>query len=458
MVQQLSADEKAIFDKLRRDHSKLKRTDTKHDRYYEAKQRLEHIGLAVPPELRRFETVINIPRMAVDEPERRMDVKWMSLPGETNADAGLREGWDANNLDSESPLLFKDTMIFGRGYTTVGTNEDDKEHPLVRVESPRLMSCEIDNRKRRMVAALRLYRSPDRAEGDATLYLPDETIWLEQQNYGAWKVVDRDPHKLGKVPVILHLNRRRANDWLGTSEMADVIGLTDSVTRTLTNTQVALETHSLPARWASSVSKGDFVDKDGKPLPVWEAYFTGIWATANKDAKFGSFAAADMKNFNETIDSMLAWCAAVLGLPTRYAGQQSANPASEGAINADERRLIKNVERKMLTLGDSLGWTMALYERFRTGDWLDGNRVHTEWHDASTPTRSERADAIQKLAGGIPILSRQGAWDDMGWSPERKERELEYFRQESESGYLGLRNAEDEAEHDNTADPATASS
>ena len=34
----------------------------------------------------------------------------------------------------------------------------------------------------------------------------------------------------------------------------------------------------------------------------------------------------------------------MLGLPTRYMGQQTVNPAAEGAIVADEIRLIKNVE------------------------------------------------------------------------------------------------------------------
>lgn len=431
MVKQLSNDGRAIFARLRRDLERLRRVDIKHERYYEGKQRLEHLGLAVPPELRRFETVINVPRMAVDEPERRMDVKALILPGEHDADAGLREGWEYNNLDSESPLLFKDTMIYGRGFTTVGSNEDDPDYPLVRVESPRNMTCLVDNRKRQMLAALRLYVNVERNESDATLYLPDETIWLEQENYGRWKVVDRDEHRLGRVPVILHLNRRRTGDWLGTSEMVDVIGLTDNVARTLTNLQVALETHSVPSRWAAGISKGDFVDKDGKVLPVWEAYMTVLKATENKDAKFGQFAASDLSNFHDSVNNMLAWCAATLGLPTRYAGQQSVNPASEGAIRADEARLVKNVERKQTTLGDTLGWTMALYERFRTGEWLNGNRVRVEWHDPATPTRSERADAIQKLAGGTPILSREGAWDEMGWSEARKAKERDRFARQA---------------------------
>lgn len=153
----LSDDESALFRRMMSDFPKLKRDDVRLNRYYEGMQRLEHIGLAVPPELRRFETVVNIPRMAVDEVERRLDVKSLIMPGQERADERLREAWDFNNLDSEASLLHKETMIYGRGFVTVATNEEDPEQPLITVESPRYMTCLVDNRRRRMEAALRLY-------------------------------------------------------------------------------------------------------------------------------------------------------------------------------------------------------------------------------------------------------------------------------------------------------------
>lgn len=440
----LSADEKTMFNRLTNDLGKLKKQDIKYDRYYEGTQRLEHIGLAVPPELRRFETVLNVPRMSVDEVERRLDVKSLLLPGKDVADDGLRELWDANNLDSEASLLHKDAMIYGRGFATVGTNEDDANHPFITVESARNMTALIDNRRRRMDAALRLYTDKNSRQDSATLYLPNKTVWLQRDNGGRWDEVDRDEHELGRVPVVLFLNRKRTGSWTGTTEMADTIGLTDSIARTITNMQLAGETHSVPHKYVLGVTKGDFVDKDGNPLPTWEAYFSGIWANANKDAKVGQFQASDLKNFHETVNNLLSWCAAVTGLPTRYMGQTSVNPASEGAIRADEARLVKNAERKQSTFGDAWGWTVALAERFRTGEWISGNRVKLEWHDAGTPTFSQKADALQKLAGGIPILSRQGAWDELGWSNTRKQREQQYFDEESGMTTLGLQKAVDD--------------
>lgn len=74
---------------------------------------------------------------------------------------------------------------------------------------------------------------------------------------------------------------------------------------------------------------------------------------------------------------------------------------------------------------------MALYERFRTGEWVNGNAVETVWHDPATPTVAARADAIVKLTGGKPVLSIEGAWDEMGWSEARKETERQRMEREA---------------------------
>lgn len=433
----LSNDEDVMFKRMLNDQHKLRRQDMKADRYYEGSQRLEHIGLAVPPELRRFETVINVPRMAVDENEHRLDVKSLMLPGEDTANAGLREMWDANNLDSEAALLHKDALTYGRAFTTVGQSEDSSE-TLIRVESPRHMHMLIDDWRRRTDAALRLYRDANGRTEKATLYFPNATVWLERENGGRWVEMNRGAHTLGRVPVILFLNNRRSGGWTGRSEMADLYGMTDSIARTITNMQVGAETHSLPSKFALGVKKSDFTDANGDPLPKWEAYFTALFATENKDAKIGQLSPSSLSNFHDTVNNLLSWCATVSGLPTRYLGQGAGSPVDDRAIRADEARLVKGVERKQASFGDAWGWTMALANRFQTGEWIEGNRVKVEWHDAGTPTFASKADAIQKLHGGGPIISREGAWDELGWSEARKDRERDYFKAEDSAGMFAL--------------------
>ena len=404
--------------KIRKDVGKLQTLSN----YYEAEQKLQQLGIAVPPELRVFETVLNVPRMAVDEPVRRQRLRAFYRVGNSIAeDPALREAIEYNNLASESALTHKECRLYGRTWVTVGTNPDDAEHPLIATEDPRQIACAVDPRNRRITEAVRQYRDHDRKVTLGTLYLPDATVHVER-TAGGWAVVDRDDHSLGAVPIVGFINRRRSGTWHGTSEMADVIRLTDAIARMITNMGVASETHAVPARWAAGVSKGDFVDEHGKMLPVWEAYYTAIRATENKDAKFGQWSASDLKNFYDAVNNMLAWCASVLGLPTRYAGQQSVNPAAEGAIRADESRLVQNVDWMNTFDGDSWAWVMGLEERFRTGEWGARNSIRTLWHDPGTPTVAQRTDSLVKLRQ-VGAISIEGMWDELGWDEARKAQE-----------------------------------
>jgi len=443
----ISPDELMLLTRLANDAQALSVGDERMSRYYEGAQRLEHIGIAVPPELRRFETVVNWPRVNVDTIEHRQDVKSLLLPGQDKADVGLREGWDANNLDSDLSLLNKDLLIFGRGFMCAGTNAEDKDHPLLTVESPREMTGLLNSRTRRLDAVLRLYgqTKEDTRPQFATLYMPDQTLWIERNTSGKWVEFSRDVHRLGRVPVVMFLNRRRTGGLYGRSEMADIIPLTDAAARSLTNLQIAGETHSVPQKWVLGMSKGDFVDADGAPVPAWQSYFSAIWANQNKDAKVGQFTASDLKNFHDTVNHYGQLAASITGFPARYFGQNTTNPPAEGAIRAEEAQMVKTIERKNVEVGSGLGWVMGLYERLRTGDWVSGNRIHIEWHDPGTPTFAQRADALQKMAGGVPLISRQGAWDELGWSDPRKDRERRYFEEESSDPYVGLILAKEEA-------------
>ena len=417
------------------------RLDDKYGKYYEGMQVLEHIGLAVPPELRRFETIINWSRVAVDSVEQRLRVKDFILPGENTVSDVLREHWDANNLDSEAGLLHKDTLIYGRGFVCVGANPDDPNHPLITVESPRELSVIVDPRTRRVSSALRLYggTNEDPTPAFATLYEPNQTTWLVKQG-GSWNVdPDNQPdiHNLGRVPIVMFLNRRRTGDWAGVSEMKDVIGLVDAAARAVTDGQLALETIAVPKRYVLGMTKGDFVDAEGKPLPVWQAYFGSLWANANKDAKVGQLDGADMKNFHETVSHYAQMVASVTGLPTRYLGQTSVNPAAEGAIRADESRLVLNAEGKAASWGDGWAWVMGIAERFRTGAWPLANQIKTEWYDAGTPTFAQKADALTKLyANGQGVIARESVQDELGWSQAKKDRDREYRTVEMQDPYL----------------------
>lgn len=432
----LSDDEKALVAKLTKQLRNNRRRYTLLDRYYEGERRLQQIGLAVPPELRMFQAAVNVPRMAVNEVVSRQNLKGFQRSNTTakkrgGVDGTLRDAWDQNNLTSRSMLLHTDARLYGRGFVSVTTNPDDLRMPRITVEPAEGMAIDV--------SPLGVTRGGMREYSEdgarfITLYQPGKTRWLQQGSNG-WEDFEEPDEHGGPVPLVMFVNRQRTGRWAGVSEMADVMEKTDAIARLISNMQIGGEALAWPKRWAAGVKREDFKDKDGKPLPTWEAYMTAIMTAANENAKFGNFDAADLANFHKAVDALLSWCAAELGLPLRFMGQEAVNPASEGAIKADESRLVKNVEWKNRFDGDCWSWVMGLWDSYRTGRPVRGNAIRSLWFDPSTPTESQIADKVLKLKSE-GILSREGAWDELGWDEARKDRERAYFDAEERDPIL----------------------
>lgn len=416
--------------KLQRDSRDLEALD----KWHNAEHEIEHIGMAVNADLHRFTTMVNLPKIVVDEQVIRQHVRAFYRTGDsTQEDPALREAWEANNLASESSLVHTDAKVYGRTYVSVGANPDDPEHPLIMAESPKALAVEVDSRLRRISAAFRQYRDEATRATRGTLYEPGATTHVARGRNG-WQVADvEDPvdeHGLGVVPIVAFVNQRRAGSWDGRSEMADVITKTATIARIITNMSVSADSLALPHRWASGMKKEDFIDASGRPLGTWEAYMSAIKVAADPAARFGNFDAANLDNFHKAVDSLLSWVAAEYGLPLRFMGQQSTNPASEGAIRADESRLIGRVERTNRFDGDSWAWVMDLYERFRGQESAQRNSIRVLWQDPATPTLSQIADSATKYRQ-VGALSVEGMWDMLGWDQPRKDQERARLDRES---------------------------
>lgn len=414
------------------------------DKYYEGVQRLEALGLAIPPALRDFVVLVNWPRLCVDAVEERLDLEGFRLPSQEDADAELWRVWQRNGLDEESQLAHVDALVFGRSFVTVGVNEDDDQTPLVTVESPLEMTVELDPRTRQVAAALKVYRQPNPLLGRqgtyATLYLPDVTIWLSTESTSPrpskWVEDDRNEHLLGRVPVVPLVNRGRLAQRLGVSDMQDVVTLTDAAARALTNAQVATEVAAIPQRYVAGMSKGDFVDQSGAQLPVWQTYFGAVWSAKNPDTKFGQFTSADLGNFTRIVDHYAQLIAGLKGIPLRYMGQNTANPPSAEGIRADEARVVKTCERKQRAFSGSWERVMRLVRRLADDAWdPELEQLETLWRDPATPTRAQTTDAAIKLkqAGVLPV---QAVWEEMGYSAARRDRLMRQLMEEQEDPTL----------------------
>lgn len=425
MVDRIPSDLVGLVDEHTQRLIRARSEYTRLDRYYDGIHRLQQLQLAIPTELEQFVVFVNWCRKAVDSVENRLDVLGFRLPGTSSADEELQERWDYNNMTTEIVMGFIDTLALSAGYMTVGGNDEDPEFPIITVDSPTEMTHIYNPRTRRLDSAFRLYNPGDfGTDQSATLYLPDETYWLERDGSGHWYVEDYDEHRLGRVPVEVMINRPRTHKhrgWKipGISQMHDVIPIVDAAARALTNAQVAQETHAVPQRGVLGATKGDFVDEAGNAIPAWEAYFGAVWALSSKDAKTFQFDSSDMKNFETIVNLYARQASSVTGLPPNYFGLVSDDAASDAAIRSRETQLVKYAERQQSNLARPIRGVAQIVDRIVTGDWRPEMRnLEVVWQDAGTPTKAQVTDAAVKLKES-DVLTREDVWEELNYSPAR---------------------------------------
>lgn len=429
----LSQEESALLTRLFMKIQKQKKPDRINERYYKGLQEIGNLGISVPPDVQAFAFPLNWCRTYVDVLTERQDVRMILRSGETAEDSDLRRDWEANDLDVEQQLLNRDLAVYGRGFISVAADPDGGR-PMIRVESPTDLAAEVHPLTRQMLGALRLYRTDDQKVEFATFYLPNRTLFFKS-DLGRWQRAETVEHGLGRVPIVMALTRRSSGSWEGESMLTDLKPLVDMAGRVMLQLQLAMETTATPQKVALGVKQKDFQDEDGNSIDPWDAYLGAVWALADNQADVKQLAGADLSGFHDTIRMLAEQASTVTGLPVRMMGQRSANPPAEGAIRADEARLVKQVERLNSVAGMAWSWALGIAERIRTHRWSADGQIQVQWHDPATPTVAQRADAIQKLSGGVPVLSIRGAMIELGFTQQRIDQELQWMQQEMSGMY-----------------------
>ena len=195
------------------------------DLYYGGLQKLQDLGIAIPPALQNLRTVVGWPRIAVDAIDERLTIEGFRYPGKTQVDDDLADIWQSNNMDSEHTLVNLDALVFGRAYLIAGVREDGSA--LLTGESPLNMTALYDPQMRAVTAALQIYldsefTSDTYGQEVAALYLPGKTIHMARTStvpgavpLGKWQLIERDDHGFEGVPVVRVSNRQRTGNRRG---------------------------------------------------------------------------------------------------------------------------------------------------------------------------------------------------------------------------------------------------
>ncbi|MGI8699618.1 MAG: phage portal protein [Nocardioidaceae bacterium] len=369
---------------------------------------------------------VNIPALVVSSIAERLRITgFVGTPD----DPGLWRDWLATDLDQQSGVLHRESLILGSSFAVVWADRDGA--PQVSVESARQVAVLTDPGSRRVVAAVKRWATETNTE--AVLFLPDSITRLRSDSPGAttagFRTVEVLRNPLGVVPVVPFVNRARLLDD-GRSEMADVLALSDAVVKLSTDMLTASEYGARPRRYATGVEliEGPVLDAAGLPVldgtgePVIEEtspYREGdrMLIAEQVDAKFGQLPGSDLAGYTSALDVLMRQISAVSGLPEHALGIGSSNPTSADSIRASEAALTSKAEARQATFGRSWEAVAKLMVAVRHGVDPQAVQIRVKWADPSTRSVAQEADAVTKLfASGL--LPASVALAKLGYSTD----------------------------------------
>lgn len=405
--------------------------------YYEGRQPGHHfmapevrasLGNRLPP------MILNWPRLVVSAVEERLDVVGFRLSRDEPADRELWRIWQANRGDEVSQQAHLDALVHGCAYVVVWAGADPNT-PRISVESARQMTVERSPLTGEVTAALK--RWTEGGYGHAVVYGPDEiTRWRTEaalvegsDTYeiptGGWTRVETIDNPLGQTPVVALVNRPRLLSPNGETELADIIPLTDAVSKVATDLLVTSEYAAAPRRWITGMDMPSDAAAERTAAEVqhkWtDAPASKLWIAASSDTTFGQFPEATLAGFVAAIDTLTQQASAISGLPPAYFGIHGSEVASADAIRSSEATLVSKARRRQRAFGGAWEDVMRLAVLVRDGVQRPGmESLETIWADPETRTVAQAADAaVKKLAVGV---SREQVLEDLGYSPVQIQR------------------------------------
>jgi hypothetical protein len=411
--------------------------------YYDGTQPLYYLLRILEEQDDRFGALtINWCEKFVDSVDQRCYVEGFTLNGQDSPDDELWATWVRNDMPEYQSENNVASLVTGNSYIMVGPSD---EGALITVESPDSMAVEIDPLTRRVVAALKFYKSDSEATLDdrAVLHVPNyDGTGSRLIEFEAGKAVNSGT-KQGwmsgaaklqgspEVPVVAFPNRQRQRQ--GRSELRSLRPVVDAANFVATSMMASVLHHAMPRMLAINVAESLFLNDDGSVNREAVKSATGaLWVVPAETDADGNvpdkapvpdvkqLPASEMRNFHETLNTLGRIGSGLCGLsPHTFGFGVADNPASADGIRASRDDLVARVERIQMARGNGYERVMRLAMAVEGRDPALATGMQSQWRSAATPTMAAAADAAVKMyAGGSGLADKHQARVDYGYSAE----------------------------------------
>lgn len=403
--------------------TKLRRNQTRYS-YYNGRNRLKDIGIAIPPRMRsRCESVVGWPQKAVDALATRS-----RFDGWIASDEGIQSILDGVSERSRLSVKYRQStvseLIYGCSFATVGMVNGKARIDLWSAENA---SAVWDDAKGHIAYGMTIDDFEDGHPVAFTLYTDDAKVSITFD--GAWRWTE-EPYRMGRPAMEAFTYRPTFRKPLGQSRITGaVMSLTDSAVRESVRSELSAEFFTSPQKYLLGIDPDAF---DGQTK--WEAYIGNI-LTVSRDAngdipEFGQLSQGSMQPHTDYMRSLASRFAGETNVPLHMLGIVSDNPSSAQAIYAANEPLIIEAEDLNASARDTLKGLALMCiagELDVPVDELTAEQrdFTANFTSPAMPSVVSQTDAAIKIASVVPEFAGTESFWRMIGLPEDARREVE---------------------------------
>lgn len=379
-------------------------------RYFESRQRVQHLGISIPPQLQSFETVLGWPYKAVKSLATRVKLGGFAIPGADVADYGIQKIWAENRMGIEVHHAHMSALTYGASFVAVLAGGSGEPDVVIRALSPTATTALWDANRRRASAAVSVIAWDAGMPSEFILYLDDKVVTARRVD-GEWSIEEAS-HTLGRCPVVVLAYDSSPEYPFGRSRITQgVMRITDEAIRTALRMEVSAEFYSSPQRYLLGANESAFTDGAGNTKSGWDAILGRMLAVGrDEDGEIptvGQFSQMSMQPHADMLRLIGGKFSGETNIPVSALGITQDNPSSNEAMLTAYIDLDADAESAHEPFGAAWIDAMRMAVEIVSGS-TDGLELLTaKWRDPATPTRASAADAVMKLvsSGVLPADS-----------------------------------------------------
>ncbi len=409
---------------------KLSRNQLK-TRYYEAKEGLKNLGIAIPSEFEDIDTVIGWPAKAVDYLAARSIFDGYVYDGAENAD--LERIMADNRLKLGYRQAVTSELVNSCSCGTVGRGGPGEPEVVVNFHSAETSAFLWNHRKKRIdwglvVSDLKADYRRGRLEPECVMLHSDTDVWEIRREGGSW-VARRHPHVMGRPLMEVLAYSPSLKRPFGKSRITRaVMSLTDCAVRSRLRAELGSEFYTTPQKYLLGA------DDEAFDKPKWESYIGYIFL-AGKDEdgdvpQYGQLPQATMQPHTEYMRDLAAQFAGETCVPMSALGVVHDNPASAEAIYAAKEDLIIEAQNLNEVNGDAMATLakMALcVAQNKPMSALTGEEraIAAHFRNPAMPSVVSQADAMVKVCSVAPWVAETEVFlEEIGFDDATRKRLL----------------------------------